>query len=110
METPLWSLVLVGMTRCAHNSGATCATWMKLASRAEHQRRRERRRRLHAADDPILGATEPNDATRPVVKDGGDVKIDVTVSETMASLTQIWCWRREGAQSAPSTSPATRKP
>ena len=31
--------------------------------------------------------TEPNDATLRVVKDGGDVKIDVTVSETMASLT-----------------------
>ena len=34
--------------------------------RAEHQRRRERRRRLHAADDPILGAhrTERCDASR----------------------------------------------
>ena len=83
-----WSLVLVGMTRCAHNSGATCATRMKLVSCGPNINV-DSSVVVDYTPPTILSSvlTEPNDATRPVVKDGGDVKIDVTVSETMASLT-----------------------
>ena len=81
-----WSLVLVGMTRCAHAAASTCATRVKFVSCGPNIASSVV---VDYAPPTILSSmlVEPNAPTHRVVKgNGGSVRMDVTISEKMHSL------------------------